>query len=86
MEHAKTIFDFFVGYILIKVIIGHWVADQFVTLAKKWFATTDRKQAIWLHYQSKASGKSHQNDNVLTCGQEHCQIFSAPIQLAQPAR
>lgn len=86
LESAKVIFDFLVFTVIVKMIIGHWVAQRLVAAAKTWFDSTDRRRAIWLHYQARAAGNGHDNNNVLTCGQEHCQIFSQPVQLSQPAR
>lgn len=86
LEHARMLLDFLVFTVIVKMIVGHWIADQLVHLAKKWFETTDRKQAIWLHYQAQAMGNGHTNDDVLNCGQDHCQIFSNSLQLQQSAR
>lgn len=76
IEYVRSVLDFLVFTIVIKMIIGHWIADRIVDASKAWFATTDRKQAIWLHYQARATGNGHNNDDVLTCGQEHCQVFA----------
>lgn len=85
IDHAKVLFDFLIFTVIVKMIIGHWIASRLVDAAKAWFGSNDRKQAIWLHYQAKAAGKGHNNTNVLTCGQEHCQIFSQPVRLADSA-
>lgn len=73
---ASDIIDFLVITVGLKFIIGHWIAERLETLIKRWFHQTDRKQAIWEHYKSRAEGRGHQNDNVLTCGQERCGVFS----------
>lgn len=76
MNVLQNIFEFLVITVGVKMIVGHWVAERISKRLKAWFATTDRKQAIWLHYNARAAGAGHLNDNVLTCGQDKCAVFN----------
>lgn len=78
-QHAdalRSVLEFLIFTVGAKMIIGHWIAERVTKATKAWFQTTPRKQAIWQHYQSRAAGNGHDNDDVTTCGQQDCKIFA----------
>lgn len=77
MELLSAIFEFIVFTVGIKIIVGHFIADQLVSVLKSWFSTTERKQAIYDHYILRAQKAGHESDDVLTCGQDKCAVFAA---------
>ena len=76
MQIIQTILEFLIFTVGLKIIIGHWIAERIYNWAKTSFSKTDRKDAIWKHYQLRAAGDGHQNDSVLTCGEGKCAVFS----------
>lgn len=75
MNLLQNLFDFFIVYVLLRVIVGHWLAGKIEKSVGVLFSNTVRKQAIWEHYQARVLNQGHDNDNVLTCGQEKCAVF-----------
>lgn len=76
MQTLSHVAEFLIFTVGVKAIIGHYLAERIVKYSKVWFATTERKTAIWLHYNSRAAGMGHENDNVITCGQDKCNVFN----------
>lgn len=75
MEFLTELINFVVFTVIVKIIIGHWMAQQITKYSKSWFATTERKWAIWEHYQHRARGEGHNFDSVLDCTQDSCVVF-----------
>lgn len=74
----KWVWDFLVVTIVFKMMIAHSLVrllNQWII--QPWFGSTPRKEAIWLHYQSKAAGLGHANEDVTSCGEDHCKLFQA---------
>lgn len=71
-----NIAEFIVSVIIVKGIIAHYLIDLINKGLHKWFGTTERKTAIWLHYKHRALGEGHQNDNVVSCGEGNCRQFA----------
>ena len=70
------LWDFLVMTVVVKAIAAHWVAQQVKKGWKKLIGSTDRYTAIWAHYQERAKGHGHQNDDVTHCRQGNCVVFS----------
>jgi hypothetical protein len=64
--------EFFVGTILIKIILAHWLADRTMWAVKKVVGRSERKMTIWNHYQHRALGAGHDPKNVLECTDGKC--------------
>lgn len=75
IEILWTVAAFIVGKVIVNGIVAHFLAKQIMKYATRWFSTTERKLAIWTHYQARALGSGHLNDSVLDCGQGKCAIF-----------
>lgn len=74
-EFLSNIFEFLVFTVIVKIIVGHWLAKMIIKYSKSWFATTERKWAIWEHYQHRARYDGHKSDSVLDCTQGSCVLF-----------
>lgn len=75
IEILGNLAEFIIFTVIIKMIVGHWMARQIVKYSKVWFATTERKWAIWEHYQHQARGNGHRPKSVLDCTQDSCVVF-----------
>lgn len=72
----EWLWEFFVLTVLVKAIAAHWVAQQVKKGWRHLIGSTDRYQAIWNHYQARAKGLGHENDDVTDCRQGNCVVFS----------
>jgi hypothetical protein len=77
LDFLKSLFDFVVLTVVVKIIIGHWVAERITEYSKKLFHSSERNFAIWLHYQQQAEGRGHFAQSVLHCNEDKCSIFSS---------
>lgn len=75
MDFIKSLFEFVVFTVIVKIIVGHWLAEQIMKYSKRWFATTERNMAIWTHYQLRAAEAGHAARNVLNCVEGNCSVF-----------
>lgn len=71
----RSAFEFIVFTVIIKIIVGRWLAEQIMKYSQRWFAQTERNWAIWTHYQNRALGNGHPAHSVLDCGQDKCAVF-----------
>jgi hypothetical protein len=77
LDFLKSVADFILLTVVVKIIIGHWVAERIMLLSQKIFGKTERNMAIWLHYKAQAAGHGHFAQSVLSCGEDKCGIFRA---------
>lgn len=75
MDFIKNAIEFVIGTVIVKMIIGHWMANQIMRYSKKWFMATERHMAIWSHYQLRAAGQGHGHANILNCEQDSCAVL-----------
>lgn len=71
IDFIKSVFDFVVLTVVVKIIIGHWLAERIMEYSRKLFSSSERNMAIWLHYQ-----QNHLASSVLHCADDKCAIFS----------
>lgn len=64
--------EFFVGTILIKIILAHWLADRVMAGMQRFIGRSERRKAIWTHYQHRALGIGHGPKDVLDCTDGKC--------------
>lgn len=72
MDFLKSIVDFIIVAVILKVIIAHWLAERILSFSKELFHSTDRNLAIWMHYK-----EGHLTSSVLRCVDGKCTIFHA---------
>lgn len=75
IEILWAISAFIVTKVIVNGIVAHYLAGVIVKYATIVFATTERKLAIWQHYQNRALNSGHPSNSVLDCNQGKCAIF-----------
>lgn len=78
IEFLRNVAEFLIFTVVIKMIIGHWLAERIMNLAKFYFNNpehNERYRAIWDHFQAKALGNGHNSGDVLDCKQGKCAVF-----------
>lgn len=75
IHFLHSAFEFLVFTVIVKMIVGGWIAKQILKYTKDWLAKNERYWAIFLHYQHQAAGAGHTAGSVLHCTQEKCVIF-----------
>lgn len=71
----KFIFDFVVMGVIVKIIVGHWLADRILEYGNRFYKSANRNirsKAIWDHFQLRAAGEGHQHSNILACREGQC--------------
>jgi len=76
IDFIKSVADFVLIAVVLKIIVAHWLAERILNYSKKVFSSSERNMAIWLHYQAQANGAGHLAKSVLQCGEEKCRIFA----------
>ncbi len=76
LDFLTNIFEFVVFTVVLKYIVGHWMANEIIKYSKKVFAQSDRHVAIMSHYQNHAQGLGHNSRSVTDCNQDRCTVFS----------
>lgn len=74
-EALKTAIDFVIFTVLVKYVIGRWLAEWFVKIFKKVFVKSQRETAIWLHYRNRALHKGHRHKTPLECEDGGCVLI-----------
>jgi hypothetical protein len=77
LDLLKNLFDFILLTVVVKIIIGHWLAERILDYSSKLFQSSERNLAIWTHYHEQASQKGHFASSVLVCPEEKCSIFNS---------
>lgn len=66
--------EFLFFTVIIKYIVLKWVAERLLTMFKRFFVTTERAAAIWMHYVNQALNKGHRHDTPIDCEDDRCRI------------
>jgi hypothetical protein len=74
-DFIKSVMDFIVIAVVLKIIVAHWLAERILGYSKRVFESSERNFAIWLHYQARATGVGHIAESVLGCAEGKCAIF-----------
>lgn len=75
MKFLEQLIEFVFITVIFKAIIVHALADYIMKHSKTWFQKSERRAAIWLHYQSRALELGHAHKSVLHCDEGKCAVF-----------
>jgi len=75
MHYLKSLFDFIFLSVIVKIIIGHWLAERIEDWGRNFVSKNERYLAIFNHYQLNAAGAGHAAKDVLNCVEGRCAIF-----------
>jgi uncharacterized membrane protein len=70
----KFIVDFVFLGVVVKIIVGHWLAERIVKYGGEFLTKTERNAAIRLHFIEKLQGIKH-TQSISTCTEGKCRIF-----------
>ena len=76
VDFLTNIFEFVAFTVILKYIIGHWLAGEIIKYSKQLFGKSERHTAIMAHYQNHAQGLGHESRSVTDCKQDRCTVFS----------
>lgn len=74
--------EFLIFTVVLKMIIGHWMAERIMNFAKLYFNNpehNERYRVIWDHYQHKALGDGHGASDVLECADGKCTVLKTSL-------
>lgn len=71
----KTL-ELFIGTVIVKYIILHWVADQIQKWFKRIVIRTKQQAILWVHYREKAMGHGHKYKSPETCQDGVCRAYN----------
>jgi hypothetical protein len=76
-EILKFVFDFILLGVVLKIIVGHWLAEKIMEWSKKFFQDAERNErvrALWSHFYLQAQDSGH-NTNVVECTEGSCNLI-----------
>jgi hypothetical protein len=77
LDFLKSVADFILLTVVVKIIIGHWVAERIMLLSKKYSAKPSATWPSGCTIKPRPPVTATIAQSVLSCGEDKCGIFRA---------
>jgi hypothetical protein len=67
--------DFLVLHVIVNGIVAHWLAIHITKAVKYFFAVSEDRAAILVHFIERSRNQGHQPWSVLECSDGKCRLI-----------